>query len=242
MLLNSGPLLIAVNIILGICCFSSDHIYAGLPDSSSEKFRHAAEGFLSGSFISNYNSKKPNHFYFNAELEYEVEKTTPRRNTSIYLTGEIGYMKYIDSIWSKHRDNFRLSILINEKKSGRITASYAILLRSQFTTTWNYRHNGQGRQEKFWYSGPFNPGSAILSYGIKVDFWKRSFVNISFASLRLSTQPDVINILPEKPGQSRFWNSILNTEYGISFQSMIDKKLTRSFKWTNHTSCFFQRL
>src|SRR6185436_7758825 len=82
---------------------------------------------LSASWIiqNNYHSNNVQNILALADNDYYLRKKKAAV-TTLHVKAGIGYIKIIDSTWTKYADNWKISILLHEKPSGKISHAYAI--------------------------------------------------------------------------------------------------------------------
>lgn len=196
------------------------------------------EGFISTSCFANLNWKDKTNFSVNiyGSLYLAYRKTRGRLKTIHEFRSQLGYIKYIDSVWVKPTDVFYISSIWTVNSSHSINTSFSAYLKSQLTDSWKNVYLPD--QKRKWLSGPFLPASLILGYGINKTFEGNSYINCSFASLKINSRPHLPNSNREIKNAILTEKIIYNSEYGFQLQWLFNKKIFTLFTWENRTNFF----
>lgn len=189
------------------------------------------------STYSNWSSGNHNNFSFQGygDYYYTVRKEKFRQQYSI--RSSLHYVKYVDSLWVKATDYWKVSVRFTDQPDKNFTHSYSLLLASQWLDTYRYViRKGALTKEK---RGSFmNPGSITLAYGLNWYFWKRSSVNFSFASVKITTKPRYIPVFVKEEELARTKHAFIYSEYGMSIQADIEKTISTNLVWEHHSAFF----
>jgi Protein of unknown function (DUF3078) len=224
-------------LLISIDCLSqSDTLHANSQRTTSQLFRSN----LSTSFLQQSNTTdndfKSVSFVGNLFYKYNVKSETLVQN---YETrANLGFTKYLDSLWQKVPDDWRITAFISEKPNKKIEHTYAAKIRSQFLHSYIYRYEDD-TIKKIWKGGFFNPATFQLAYGFNYHFWDYCFVNVSFAAFNIYAKPIYSGVrIPED--QALFKNSkrFIVSEYGFSFESSIQKEIYKNVIWENSSEAF----
>lgn len=194
---------------------------------------------LSSSYntFSNWSAGSHDNFSFqgNADINYMAQRSRFRRQCTFRTM--LNYMKYVDSMWIKAADYWKLSLRITDQPSKHLTHVYSFQLSSQWLNSYRYvRRNDKLEKEKR--GGLLNPGTATLAYGVNWRFWKSSSVSFTFATVKISTRPRYGPLLGGEEDFARTGKAYILSEYGMGLQTCIEKNLTPSILWENNSSFF----
>jgi len=189
------------------------------------------------STYSNWSSGHHNNFSFQGtgDCSYTIRKEKFKQQYAFRTS--LNYVKYVDSLWIKATDYWKVSARITDQPGKNFTHSYSLLMSSQWLDSYRYViRKGELIKEK---RGSFmNPGSLTLAYGLNWNFWKRSTVNFSFASVKITTKPRYIPVFAKEEELARTRHAYIYSEYGMSIQADIDKKITSNVNWEHHSAFF----
>ena len=212
-----------------------DSIYS-LPTYQNTK--STIDCFLATSFFIYENWRGANNYFFilSGSLNLAFKKIKVHTIRINELRSEINYQKFIDSSWVKNSDNiFLSSIWILNKKEG-FKNSYSVSFKTQLTNTWEPSYQIPG--SRILKSGPFLPFTFVAGYGIHRTFWKNSYVNISFASIKINSIPRTEEAVKENKYFATTNKMIFKSEYGLNIQSVINRNISKFVTWENKVSCF----
>ncbi|REJ80442.1 MAG: hypothetical protein DWQ44_07115 [Bacteroidetes bacterium] len=162
-----------------------------------------------------------------AKIEYSV-KTKIQYN----LDYRFAATYFIDSLWNKNRDEFNISLMLLNKKSAKIHSSYSLQINSGIFPEFG---NSVSSSD---YSSFFNPGSILFTRGFMFKFWKRSWLNVSLASIRIWTLPVLHESIPDKINKQAEPERKWNFDYGFSLKCGVREKLTNKLEWDARLTLF----
>lgn len=158
--------------------------------------------------------------------------------THIRFNGELGYMKFVDSIWYKNTDYLDFSTEFVKNTNKVFTNIFTFYFNSQFLSTYENHYEDNGDYVKRWSGGFGNPMNIDLGYGTTIRFWKTSRINLTFVTLRTSTIP-ILEFEPEKQKNDIIYNkTLITSEYGLGIQTYIRKNFGSKIRWENYSRCF----
>jgi hypothetical protein len=183
----------------------------------------------------------------NADYQYRINS---KKFSQVYqFRGELSYLQFVDSIqasrWLKNSDFFNLSAQWTDYSVSMLKHSYSVLIKSQFTDSWNYIlvPPADGSEtytyRRKWAGGLMNPSTITLAYGLNYNFWRNSYINFAFATINVYTRPRTDNaLLPTEKELARSERALFISEYGMSIQSMIQRKFNNYVLWDNKINFF----
>jgi hypothetical protein len=187
----------------------------------------------------NWQTMDYRNYSFLGNIDYTNKVNTRGLNHLYQVRGELGFLKFLDSTWYKNSDNLNILAQWTENSSNRITHSYSVLLKSQFADTWKYNTDMNGNSAREWRGGLLNPLTFLVAYGLNYDFWKRCFLNFAFATIKINARPRYdAALLPTEKELARTEKFFIISEYGLSMQSGISKKIYENVFWDNKTQFF----
>jgi hypothetical protein len=192
----------------------------------------------SSSFFINTNWKEINNscIFATGSLNIIIRKRKNQWTRLEELRSELGYLKFIDSVWTKTTDNILVSG-IWKKNGDAISHSFLINLKTQITDTWENLVSYQGAKRK-WKSGPMLPANLVLGYGFNLLFRSSSYINFTLATIRVNSRPIPAVITPETKFILKSGKALFNSEYGFSLQSSIILCLSKNLYWENKSFFF----
>ncbi len=196
---------------------------------------------LSSSYTANRNwlGKDFQNFSFTGNIQFKHNQIGPVLQHSHVIIGDLGYLKFIDSIWTKNQDRIQLNLLWNSTQ-GRIKHSYTFLLNSQFLHNTRTAYNPEFKKNEITKFGGFmQPFSAEIGYGALLSFWKKCNINFAFATIKFSGYPkdfptNVISEVHFARGEKNFYDMA----YGLSIQTNIQKPIEKHLEWINNSRFF----
>ncbi len=230
---------------IGICLFIL-FLRAGIashgknaPDSGFLQKTSSIELFVSSSFQRNLEWKSTNNsgLLLSGSFNLNSIKKTDYKNTIREIRTDLSYNHFIDSITIKSNDNIFLSSIWAFMENPYLKNSFLINLKTQLTNTWEYLYINNSKSRK-WKSGPMLPANFTAGYGINFLFWKTSYLNISFATLRINSFPKNDDVPKETNVFASTDHVLFNSEYGFNLQSCIKLPLLKKFLLENKTSFF----
>ncbi len=146
---------------------------------------------LSTSFLNTSNWKGSSFTSFSTTVnsDFYLATTTKSANSVFTIKSDLGFTKFIDSIWSKHADKLYAQ-LIWKKKNKKIDQSYASSITAQLLNSYLYQYDAiQKTTSKTLNGSFFNPAILDAGYGIGISFWNNSIFNLSVASAQVRIEP-----------------------------------------------------
>jgi len=197
---------------------------------------------LSASYIiqKNYYEQDLTNFLFLSNLEYFNRTIHSKYSSFIQIKSDVGYLKFTDSIWDKQTDSWKISWMLDEFSSQKITHSYSANIFSQWLNSYRYSNMDNDVTKKKWKGGIFNPLMFTFAYNLTANFWQSSYALLGLASIRLNTKPRYIGAIEpvQKPSVTLPHSWIL-FNYGLSGQLfIIQKKITDNIIWDNSSLIF----
>jgi len=228
---------VAVLISLNCLAQADSSLVATLRPSTSKTLTYTLSLTSSYSTYSNWSAGDHNNFSFqgNGDFFYTLRKEKFREQYS--FRSSLNFIKFVDSLWIKATDYWKASVRFTDQPSKDFTHSYSLLVASQWLDSYRYvTHDSLLVKER---RGNFmNPGSITLAYGLNWHFWQRSSVNFSFASVKITTKPRYISAVVKEEELARTTNSLIYSEYGMSIQTDIEKRISPNLAWENNSTFF----
>lgn len=183
-----------------------------------------------------YNGNNNYSFLLRSNINYDSIGTL--WETHIRFNGELGYMKFADSTWYKNTDYLDFSTDVVKNSHKTFTNIFTFYFNSQFLSNYENYYNDSGYYNKRWTGGFGSPMNIDLGYGTTVRFWKTCRINLTFVTLRTSTNP----ILDFEPGKQQndiiYKKTLITSEYGLGVQTYIRKNIGSKVRWENYSRCF----
>ena len=195
--------------------------------------------FVSSSLTKNKDWKSTSNsgIQFNESFNLISIKKMNVSNTIRELHTDLSYIHFIDSTTIKSTDDIFLSSIWAFMEQPHFKNSFIINLKSQLTNTWEYPYINNLKVRK-WKSGPLLPANFLAGYGINFNIGKTSYLNISFATIKINSFPKTDNF-PVETNVFASTNKVqFNSEYGFNLQSYIRLPLLKNFLMENRTSLF----
>lgn len=179
-----------------------------------------------------------NNYSFLARSNINYDSIGSLWETHIRFNGELGYMKFVDSIWYKNTDYLDFSTEVVKNTTKTFTNIFTFYFNSQFLSSYENLYDDKGNYTKRWSGGFGNPMNIDLGYGTTVRFWKTSRINLTFVTLRTSTLP-ILEFEPNKHENDIIYNkTLITSEYGLGIQTYIRKNIGSKVRWENYSRCF----
>jgi hypothetical protein len=196
---------------------------------------------LSSAFLnsSNWKGSSTSSFSTTVNSDFYLATTTEMAGLVFTVKSDLGFTKFIDSIWNKHSDKLYAQ-LIWKKKKYKIDQSYATSITAQLLNSYSYQYDPVLNTTSKTLSGTFfNPANFDVGYGIGISFWRNSIFNLSVASARIKIDPaentsDIANSL--RLGSVK--HGTIFFDYGFSLQILVLKVWKEKFE-VNSSSKFF---
>lgn len=183
-----------------------------------------------------YNGNNNYSFLLRSNINYDSIGTL--WETHIRFNGELGYMKFVDSIWYKNTDYLDLTTEVVKNNGKTFSNIFTFYFNSQFLSNYENYYDDSGYYNKRWTGGFGSPMNIDLGFGTTVRFWKTCRINLTFVTLRTSTNP----ILDFEPGKQQndiiYKKTLITSEYGLGIQTYIRKDLGSKVRWENYSRCF----
>lgn len=198
---------------------------------------------LSSAFLNSSNWKGSSFSSFSTTVnsDFYLANTTNNSNMVFTVKSDLGFTKFIDSIWNKHADKL-YSQLIWKKNKSKIDQSYAIAITAQMFNSYSYQYDAIQKVTSKTLTGSFfNPANFDAGYGIGISFWKNSIFNLSVASARIRIDPTI--------NSSEMSNSLLLGsvrrgiilfDYGFSLQLLVLKSWKEKFEINSSGKIFME--
>lgn len=77
-----------------------------------------------------------------------------------------------------------------------------------------------------------------IGYGLNINFWNYSYLNFSFASIKLASKQRTENVVTEAKYIARTDKIIFTSDYGFQLLSSIEKKIFKDLNWENKSVLF----
>lgn len=183
-----------------------------------------------------YNGNSNYSFLLRSNLNYDSIGNL--WETHIRFNGELGYMKFVDSIWYKNTDYLDFSTEIIKNNAKTLSTIFTFYFNSQFLSSHENYYDDNGIENKRWSGGFGNPMNIDLGYGTTIRFWKTSRINLTFVTLKTSTIP-LLDFEPSKQQNDIVYNkTLITSEYGLGIQTSIRKNFGAKVRWENYSRCF----
>jgi hypothetical protein len=189
-----------------------------------------------------------NNFSFNLKQQFNLDSVRDggfEAHARIYL--ELGKFKIVDSSWFTSADIWELQHdwLFNSCKK-KWSNSLSIYLTSKFLSSYEtveiYDENDPNllpEIRKNWVDGFFNPFRFEASYGKTITFWKNSRFDISLAKIIVNSEPLLDTTGYKKSSDKwKIGNTVLTSEYGFGFSSIIRKKFNKYLRLESNNRFF----
>ena len=232
----------------GVCLlcafFSLTALASNMKDSIKKHSRIPSTITYSNNFSASYVHYKNwkyngnNNYSFLVRSNINYDSIGNLWETHLRFNGELGYMKFVDSIWYKNTDYLDFSTEFIKNTTKTFTNIFTFYFNSQFLSTYENYYDDSGTENKRWSGGFGNPMNIDLGYGTTVRFWKTSRANLTFVTLRTSTLP-ILEFEPNKQQNDIIYNkTLITSEYGLGIQTYIRKNIGSKVRWENYSRCF----
>ncbi len=188
---------------------------------------------------SNWNSNNYRFFSLSSEIytQHDVYRSSGKYHQHRFLA-DVGFLKYIDSTWSKRSDFVQLALLWGNQ-SDSWSSSYSILLETAMFSDLQLLYDEDKDELVLKKIGGFGqPSHLELGYGAIWVPWKRSSVQFAFATIRLENSSKLDGDYSEAGIIYEMEDSFLSLEYGASMIVNINHKFNDRFHWYNNTRFF----
>lgn len=193
-----------------------------------------------GSYATSRNWQAPDAGHCTLNGSFFLQHTAERRGHrhQHQVMADLGYLKFIDSTWSKGTDRLACNLLWS-RSSQRWTRSWSAVLLTQFLPNEALVPGANGEDPHLLhYGGPMAPGTVELGYGATWYPWTGSSVQFAVATVRFVGTPT--RALQDTTARHLFAtaNTVLDLQYGTSVVVSIDHPFTERISWTSSSRGF----
>lgn len=198
-------------------------------------------GSLSASYAAsqNWGGQDLKNYAFMGNLLYRHSLFAGTRSHMHQLMADVGYLKFVDSVWVKNMDRLQTNFLWSSTGK-RFNRSYTIAFGTQFLpytfATYDFE---QSKLVERSVGGFLNPFTLDAGYGAVFTFWNTSNLNFAFATLRLNSSPK--ETTPTTFAESNTLegrNAYYFLTYGFSVVAAVNKPFGKHVQWINNTRFF----
>jgi hypothetical protein len=179
------------------------------------------------------------NFTFLGNIQYRHNSADSLSMHAHQVLADLGYLKFVDSIWTKNLDRFQVNLLW-ATSAKRFRHSYTAVLSTQFlpnkSTEWDSETAKLVERDV---GGFLRPFSLEVGYGAMLSFWQTSNINFAFATLKLSaypketTAPAFADATFIQGGDMNYYMS-----YGLGVTTAINKSFGTRLQWINNSRGF----
>ncbi|MBL0045374.1 MAG: hypothetical protein IPP33_13580 [Flavobacteriales bacterium] len=187
----------------------------------------------------NWGSQSLKNYAFVGNVLYRHNLFEGNRNHMHQVMADLGYLKFIDSVWVKNMDRVQANLLWSST-SKRFNQSYMVSFGTQFlpNTFADYDFELNKPVERS-VGGFLNPFILEAGYGAVFTFWNTSNVNFAFATIRLNSSPKELTPLPFAESNTlEGRHAYYFLTYGFSVAAAINKSFGQHVQWINNTRLF----
>jgi len=198
-------------------------------------------GSLSASYAAseNWGGQDLKNYAFMGNVLYRHNLFAGTRSHMHQLMADVGYLKFVDSVWVKNMDRLQTNFLWSSTGK-RFNRSYTIAFGTQFLpntfATYDFEQNKLVERSV---GGFMNPFTLEAGYGAVFTFWNTSNLNFAFATLRLNSSPK--ETTPTTFAESNTLegrNAYYFLTYGFSVVAAVNKPVGKHVQWINNTRFF----
>lgn len=246
------PILFALTYFVHtVCAQTSQPLLPSIQDSlrpNVSPTKHIPFLHLSSTYVSfsssystsnNWGGVDLANFAFIGNLQHRDNKSGNGRSHAHQLLADLGYQKFVDSIWYKHLDRLQVNLLWN-RSAQKWNQSWSIGFNTQFAPSIVKQYNLETATFKDKRVGGFlNPFNLDLGYGAVFTFWQTCNVNFAFATLKFNSSPKEttpVSFADNSALQSD--NAYYFMSYGFSLTTAIKKPFGQHVEWLNTTRFF----
>ena len=197
---------------------------------------------LSTSYIlqKNYFQQNESSFLFLNNVDYFCKKSNANNNQTWHFTSDLGYEKFVDSIWTKYSDRWKLNWLLKEISSRRFMHTYSLEIVSQWLDTQREVYHSDKPTTNQWCAGFLNPLAMTFAYNIEISFWGYNHILLGLTSAKLITKPRYDGAKePVVRYFSKTEHAWILLNYGMSGQVFIyNRKISENIFWDNSSTFF----
>lgn len=229
--------------LLILCSIIYHQGFSKADSLSKQKIRLPAAITFSNNLSASYTNYRNwkysgyNNYSFLFRTNFNYDSISTKWETHLRFNGELGYMKFIDSIWNKNSDFIGLTVDIIKNTNKNLEQVFAFSFDSQILSTYEMYPDETGYYRTRWTSGFGNPMHIDLGYGTSIHFWKTCRVSLTFVTLRTTTFP-LVDKKPDNENEIIYRNAVINSEYGLSIQTYIRKNIGKRLRWENYSKVF----
>jgi hypothetical protein len=219
---------------------------SALNNAVSQSAPDSSELWLSGSLTAAYAQENRGNDDHYSTLSFQgLSDVLYRGKTSSKYTfqhafrTEISYLHFIDSTWIISSDYFKLQLQWNKTSEKKWETSHMLYVSSRWLNLWD-KTIIDGKEKSIWLEGFFNPCRIEYAYGWSKNFWKSSNFSGSLATIKIASIPrNGIYFQPEDKNLLTTKHSYIRSEYGLSFQFMINESYFKDLLvWRNQSRVF----
>jgi hypothetical protein len=150
---------------------------------------------------------------------------------------ELGFTRYLDSLWMKHTDLLRFQFMWSKESSvGR--TSLSISGRTQLFDSYFYYYDPvQDKTRSQWAGSFFNPADLEAGYGFCKLLGDYGSLNIAFATIRFRHIP-AMKGMDYSNAVALTRKGVVDIDYGCSVQAFVMKNFGKSVDWYFNGKCF----
>lgn len=229
----------AILLLLFVFIITSIDVNAQTNSDSSELW---FSGSLSAAYAQEENGSEKNYstlsFQGLTDLIYRGKAGNKYTFQHVFRS-EISYLHFIDSIWIISSDYFKLQLQWNKTSEKKWETSHMLYVTSRWLNLWD-KITIDGEVKSKWMEGFFNPARVEYSYGWNKYFWKNSSFSGSLATIKITSIPrNGLYLQPEEKNLLITKHSYIQSEYGLSFQFMINERYFKDLLiWRNQSRVF----
>lgn len=223
-------------LIVGLSFLGKAYAFKSYPTAAKQIYTALSTSY---STSTNWQGQDLRNFSFVGNLQYRHGMLDSTRSHAHQVLADLGYLKYVDSLWVKSVDRLQINLLWATAGT-RTRHSYSILLNTQFlpNTLWQFDTE---RQEltATQVGGLMRPFSLEAGYGAVWSFWGASNINFAFATLKLSGQPKE-TVAPAFQDATFIEGERMNfyASYGLGIITAINKPIGKRVQWINNSRAF----
>jgi hypothetical protein len=231
------------HIIILIYLFSGIKSYGNSVEDTSRIVTNKFTGSLSSSFTNSSNWKGTTFNSLSAalDLDFNRSRNTPRSTTLFLLNSELGFTKFIDSIWNKYADKLNCNYIWKNKKR-KIDHSCTFSFNAQMLNSYLHSYDPVlNKTNSEWTGSFFNPAKFEIGYGFGYSFWEKSMLSLSISTIRFRTEPNISSqSIKSKDVIGRINRGKLLFDYGVSANALTTKEFTSKITLNSNVRIFMK--
>ena len=187
----------------------------------------------------NWGGQSMKNYAFVGNVLYRHNVFEGNRSHAHQVMADLGYLKFVDSIWVKNIDRVQTNFLWSSM-GRRLNRSYMIAFGTQFLPNKMPLYNVvTGTVDNASVGGFLNPFTLEAGYGAVFTFWNTSNINFAFATLKLNSSPKATTPVPFAESNTiEGSNAYYFLSYGFSVAAAINKPFGQHVQWINNTRVF----